>query len=161
MIHLQGRIRDYASATDTASVELDGQGVIDAWLDGVQIDPAVNRAFLYHGGRCTLAVDDPHRLDEAVITAIADSPTTPVSYAGAAKQTTQSGRGAISVGGAGSGSVAVSYSPGYSSAPSIQVVADNRAPLTLSALSASGFTVAVSGQTPNTYLYFSWQAVGN
>lgn len=161
MFHIQGKIRDYKPLTDTATVEFEGIGVIDTWMDGLVVDPSLNRAFLVHGAPVTLQAPDANRLCEAIIVGSGAPVTQPVINTGAAAQNVQTGRVIVPTDGTGHGSAAVSFSPGYLSAPSIYIGGDDAAHPTLSAVTGAGFTVTVSGFLLNSYAQFSWQAVGH
>src|SRR5947209_2211651 len=63
----QSKVRDYSASSDTASVELVHHGVIDFWMDGLAVHPAVNRAFLVHGADVTIQVPDAHALCQGII----------------------------------------------------------------------------------------------
>lgn len=162
MYQIYGKLRDYDGATDTASVELEGLGHIDFWLDSLPIDAAINRGYLVHGAPVTIAVPDEHRLPEAVVVAVGQQPNTGTIYNGATHQRTQYGHAVIPIGGGGSGYLAVTYPIAFSAAPnSVVVSGDDGHGILLSALSATGFTATASGLTPNSYLQISWHAQGN
>ena len=161
MFHIQGKIRDYAAATDSASVEFEGLGIIDYWFDGIKIDPAVNRGYMVHGAPVTLQVADAHRLCEAIIVGVGDTIASPVSVGPAGPVGVQSGRAYIATDGSGNGAAAVTYSPAFSAIPTLTVKVDDNHPPALSGASASGFTVSIAHGPPNSYVYFSWQAGGS
>ncbi|MGH2442202.1 MAG: hypothetical protein ACRDFX_03440 [Chloroflexota bacterium] len=163
MIHLQGRIRDYDSLTDTASVEFDGQGWIENWVDKLKIDASLNRSYLVHGSPVTVQAPDAHRLIcDGLVVGVGDSPTSPVSYSGASLQLTQTGRAFIGTDGTGSGSVAVRFTQPFSSAPQLSLTVDEHVPPVVSGISTTGFTATISHSgSLNGYVYLSWHASGN
>jgi hypothetical protein len=147
-------IRDYNSATDTCTVEVQGAGIVDLWLDGVKIDGAVSRGQLAGGTPAVLSTADPSRLCDAIITAI----NTPTSV-GVAIQKTQSGRTLVQLGGAGTGSASVSFPAAFSTVPSVYATADNGAAVSISAVGFGSMTVSTTG-TSNGFTYVSWTATG-
>lgn len=157
-----GKIRDYNPITDTASVEMEGLGVIEAWFDGLKIHTALNRGLMIHNAPVTLAATDAHRLGEAVITAVGDSPGTATTTQNGITLTTKVGRGYVSTDAHGVGSSAVLFAPAYPAAlVDLTAAADNHSQTSLSAISRSGFTISVNDPTtPNGYVYFSYHATG-
>lgn len=156
-----GKCRDYAPSTDTASIELVHHGAIQVWLDGIPIDPAVNRAYLVHGADVMLSAPDPHRIDEAIIVGIASKVKTVGAQNSSGAYTTQTGRGAISTGSTGTGSANITFSPAFAAAPQLTVALDNLYTLVIGGLTTTGATVTASGAPANSYVYFSWEAQGH
>ena len=69
-------VRDYNASNDTCSVELQGVGVIETWIDGMAIDPSISRAKLASGVAGVVTMSDVHRLCGAVLTSITVNPAT-------------------------------------------------------------------------------------
>ena len=162
MYLIPATIRDYNAAADTATIELVGAGVIDSWLDGIAIDPALNRSLVVHGAITSVSTPDPHRICEATITAIAGA-VQPVQAFGGAAQLVQTGRVWILTNTVGQGSTTAVFSQAFSSSTNLSVScsSDFGYPSQISGISATQFTVSVSAAPPNTYVYLSYEAEGN
>lgn len=161
MYHFSGRIRDYSSSSDTASVEFDGLGTIDAWANNLKIDPSVNRAYLVHGNPVTLAAPDEHKIGDAIVVGFSDVVTLPVQTGSAGAITTQTGHGLIGTNASGAGSAAITFSPAYVTTPTISAAVDDHPTTTLTGVSAAGFTINVTGAPDNAVISFSWHATGH
>jgi hypothetical protein len=106
-------------------------------------------------------VPDPHRLCEAIITS-SGSGVNAVSRSGSAGAiTTQTGRAIISIGAGGSGSVNITFSPAFAAAPTLTVSSDNQYGIVIGGLTTTGATITVTGATPNTFVWISYQAQGH
>lgn len=160
MFTVLAKIRDYNGATDRCSVELEGLGQIDAWIDNLVIHQAINRGQLVHGAPVTIALPDEWRLPEAVVTAVGADPAGGAQQSSSGAYRHQHGRLVIPTNGAGTGSISGVYSPAYATAPYVVVVADDGLPVTITANGAGGFTVQVTGGPANGYVLVSWHAQG-
>jgi len=158
---LQGKVRDYTPATDTASVELVHHGIIESWLDGIPIHPAVDRSFLVHGADINLQVPDPNRLTEAIIVGSGAGVTAVSRSSSAGVVTTQTGRTVIATGAGGAGSASITFSPAFVAVPTLTASADNQLPVTIGGLTVSGATISITGGPANGNVYVSWQAQGH
>jgi len=147
----QGFIRDYNPSNDTATVELAGLGIIDAWLDGLKIDIGVNRAALVNGAVAILSLPDPHRICEATVSAV------PMSV-GAIAQAYKAGRAYVSTNASGAGSLPVTFGITFPNVPILWIQFDRPANFATSAFTATGFTVSISGALPNSVYFFTWSA---
>lgn len=161
MIHVICTIRAYDKTADTASIELAGLGVIETWVDGVKLSPALARAGLVYGAQGVVAMPDAHRVcDATIISLIPPQPVKTVQSSGKT-QTTLTGRDTLQTDGAGNGSVAITFSTPFTAAPAISVLADNMAPMNVSGITLSGFTATLAQPgTANSYVQFSWSATG-
>jgi hypothetical protein len=161
MIHVICTVRAYDKTADTASVELAGLGVVDTWVDGIKVGPGLARAGLVYGAQGVLAMPDAHRIcDATLISLVPPQPIKTVQSSGKT-QTTLTGRDTIQTDGSGNGSVSVTFSTPFTAAPSISVLADNMAPMNVSAITTTGFTATLAGPgSANSYVQFSWSATG-
>jgi len=137
----QGFIRDYNPTSDTATVELAGLGIIDAWLDGLKIDIGVNRAALVNGAVAILSLPDPHRICEATVS-----------------QAYKAGRAYVSTNASGAGSLAVSFGLTFPNVPILWAQFDRPAAYSVTAFTATGFTMNLAGALANTVYFFTWSA---
>jgi len=151
MYTAQGFIRDYNPSNDTATVELAGLGIIDAWLDGLKIDIGVNRAALVNGAVAILSLPDPHRICEATVSAV------PMSV-GAIAQAYKAGRAYVSTNAQGSGSLAVAFGITFPNVPILWAQFDKPAAYSVTAFTATGFTMNLAGALANTVYFFTWSA---
>lgn len=160
-------VRDYNASADTCSVELTAIGSIDVWLDGVKINPTVPRSLIVFGAQVTVAMPDAHRICEAVVIGpgalSGEAQSAPAAgVTPTSNQKTEFGRGSITLDGTGAGSQNVVFPTPFSAAPIVRAFADTLMTPTLSAISTTGFTIAVSGSPfINGTQHFSWQATGN
>lgn len=161
MLNVTCTIRDYSPSADTCSVEIQGIGIVEAWLDGVAIAPTVSRGYLVYGAQGVLSLPDAHRLCEAsLIQVIPPSALKTVQGTGAV-QKTLSGRDQITTNSSGNGSVTITFSSPFSAAPTIAVLGDNLAAINVSAITTNGFTATLASPgTPNSYVLVSWSAGG-
>ena len=155
MYTAQGYIRDYDRVTDTATVELTGLGVIDAWLDGLKIDAPVSRAFMTHNTPCTVSFPDEHRLCEGIVISVQGNPTTPANT-----QKVQTGTGYIQTNGAGTGNTTVFFPSAYTAAPQVVAWSDENYSLSIVTVTTTTVTLALGGARAFGYVHFTWQAIG-
>jgi hypothetical protein len=152
---IHATLQVYDPAHDLASLDLAGDGSIDAWLDGVHIDPTIARAYMAGQIPGFVHFPDEYRFDNAVVLGIIP-PTTVTSTTA-----TEQGRSLITTGALGGGSASVSFSPTFSASPQVAVTMDNGQGCTLSATSSTGFTVTITGAAHNAQIGFSWSATGS
>jgi hypothetical protein len=157
----QGKIRDYDPSTDTASVELVHHGIIESWLTGVKIHPAVNRAFVVHGADVDVALNDENRWDEALITGSGSNVNAVGSSGSSGTITTQTGRAVIGTGAGGAGSASISFSPAFTGTPTLTTSFDNQYTVVIGGLTNAGATISVTGGPTNANVYCSWEAQGH
>ncbi|GAC1637565.1 MAG: hypothetical protein NVS4B2_26420 [Chloroflexota bacterium] len=157
----QGTIMGYDPASDSCVVELTGLGMLDTWLTGLKPEAQVNRAFLKTGVPCTISMPDAHRLCEARVIAVTDTPAVLTIVTPTASQSTQTGVVRIACSLTGSGSTTVTFSPAFSAPPTVTVNRPQTGVAAVSSLTATGFTVTVSGGSPFEFVQIPWHAVGN
>ncbi|HLJ67736.1 MAG TPA: hypothetical protein VKX16_10300 [Chloroflexota bacterium] len=162
MFMIPATIRDYNGATDTASLELIGIGILDSWLDNVKIDASLNRALITHGALVTVSTPDPHRVCEATVTAVAASPAVTTNYSGST-QILLTGRGYVLTNNVGVGSSTFNFGHTFASTTNLLVTvqADFGYASSIAGVSTTGCTVTLSGCPPNQYVYFSWSVQGD
>lgn len=158
---VQGTIEVYDPATDSCVCEMTGLGMLETWLTGLKPEAQVNRAFLRPGATCTLSFPDANRLCEGKIVAVTDASTGLVSTTVSAAQITQVGLIKVVADISGNGSTAVTFSPAFSSAPTVTTRTPTRGAATISAITTSGFTVTITGAGPLGLVLIPWSAVGN
>lgn len=161
MYMIYGKIRDYDYTADTASVEMEGLGGIDFWLDNVKIDASLNRALLTHNFPVILGVPDEWRLPEAMIMSYGAAASAAYAINANGVYTTTYGRGLISTNGSGIGTVNVGYGHTYSLTPKVSIAGDNGITVLANTVTTTGFTATVSGGPINGFQGFSWEAEGN
>lgn len=160
MYHIYGKLRDYNGTTDTCTVELEGLGQIDNWIDGLKIDQAINRGFLSHGAPLTLTVPDEWRLPEAVVVAVGTDPNDAVQQNASGNYHHCHGRIILATNSAGNGSYTGSFSPVYGLVPYFVASADDQDVFSISSLTTSAFTLAVNNGPISSYVVISWHAQG-
>lgn len=160
MITVACVVRDFNPAGDTCTVEVQGVGIIDLWLDGVAVAPTVSRGYLVDGASGVLAMPDAHRLCEASLIQVIP-PTNLQTLESGSVQRTLTGRTLIATDASGNGSAPVTFSSSFTAVPTVSLLGDNLAGLSVSSVSTTGFTAALSrpGQA-HAYLWFSWSAAG-
>ncbi|HZU11413.1 MAG TPA: hypothetical protein VFB58_01120 [Chloroflexota bacterium] len=160
MINVVCTIRDYNAADDTCTVEIQGVGIIDLWVDGVAVAPTVSRGYLVYGASGVLSLPDQHRLCEASLIQVVP-PTNLQTLQGGSVQRTLTGRTLITTDGTGNGSATVTFSSAFTTAPTVSLLGDNLAGLTVSTVSTTGFTAALTKPgLVHAYVWFSWSATG-
>jgi hypothetical protein len=160
MYTAHGYIRDYDPVADTATVELVGIGIIDTWIKGMRVHLSVTRGALAAGIPCTVEMPDPHRICEATIVNVYDQIT---AYAqGTAAQKLANARFQIALDASGNGSLAVTYSSAFTTAPNLAVSCDGRITPGIITPTATGFTASVAvPSNPHGSVVCTYQAVGS
>lgn len=155
-------VRGYSSSADTVTVELQGLGIIDSWIDGVKVAQTVNRGLLFYGAPGVLSMPDLHRICEASLIQVLppSAGTGSVVQQNANPVKTQTGYSLITTGAGGSGSTTVTFSPAFATTPTVSALADLLYTVTVSGVSTTGATLAVSGGPINGYVFVAWSATG-
>lgn len=143
MYNLACVIRDYNPTSDTCSVEIQGIGIVDSWLDGVGIAPTVDRAYVVGGSQGVLAMPDLSRMCDATLiqvyppgTAISYDPDPIIVYNGSISIPTDAD---------GNGCADVTFPEPYDQVPVVTASAYDGATLTISNVTETGFTACVTG----------------
>lgn len=161
MYAAQGTIQAYDGATDTATVELTGLGIIDAWFEGVRISSAVPRAQVVAGAPCTITTPDASRLCEAIVVSIDRGYQSQLIDNGGTQLAIQTLRAALATDAAGGGGPAtVSWpSPFSAGTPTVYATPDSGT-VALSAISTTGATIQLTAAKPSTTVYITLVAEG-
>lgn len=163
---LAATIRDYNTAADTCTVELNGGGAIDTWMDGVKIASAIDRHWVAPGALCTLSMPDLHRICEAQVIQV-NPPTNTGTYVPV--QNPQSGVQRIQQGivhqqcdATGHVTITVTFPIAFAAAPSVRWIGPAGSSWTISAITTTGFTATLAAPLTAYYWVFAmWYAVGN
>jgi hypothetical protein len=163
MFHVQATIRDYNGTADTATIEMVGAGIIDAWHDNIAIDASLNRALLSHGTTVTVATTDPHAICQGTVIGINSSPKQLTSSVLGANRRYQFGRAVIQADAGGNGSVTITWPIAFLNGNNmfVHAAADDGTTLALGTPGAPSVVASISGATPFAYVYLSWHAEGN
>jgi hypothetical protein len=158
-----GVVRDYDPATDSCSVELQGMGIIEVWMDGIKAHAGVDRSQLVGGTQVTIDVPDPNRLCEAQIVGVVPQgiPHTVDPVVGLLKRL--SGRSFVSTDGAGNGSTVVTFPSAFTSTPTISAQGDFFTGVSVppGLVLTTQFEIDVAAPAlANSVLSVSWSAVG-
>jgi hypothetical protein len=155
-------VRSYSSAADTVSVELQGLGIIDTWIDGVKVAQTVNRGLLFYGAAGVLAMPDLHRICEASLVQVLppSAGTGNLVQQAATAIKTETGYQLIQTNGSGNGSAAITFSPAFATTPTVSAIADLLYPVSISGVSTGGCTLSISGAPANAYVFVAWSATG-
>ena len=159
MYQCHGFIRDYDPASNTATVELVGVGIIDTWITGMQIHAALSPGQLAGGVPVVVEMPDPHRICEATITSIWQ-PVAASTGAGGAAVFNTTGRAVIATDGTGAGSVTVSFGHTYTSDPTVTASVDGRITPTITGVTTTGATIKITGALANASYKCTWTASG-
>lgn len=155
-------VRGYSSAADTVTVELQGLGIIDSWIDGVKVAQTVNRGLLFYGAPGVLSMPDLHRICEASLIQVLP----PTAGTGSPVQQnsnpvkTQTGYSLVSTNGAGTGTTTLAFAPAFATTPTVSALADNLYTVAISGVSTTAATLTVTGGPVNGYVFVAWSATG-
>ena len=155
MIEVMCTVRSYDPNTDTASVEIQGLGIIDTWIDGVKVAQQINRGLLIYGGAGVLSMPDLHRICEASLIQVVPPGSLVVS---ATK--TYTGHDHLQTNGSGAGSVTVTFPVAFTGQPTVYALADALLTMTITGVSTTQFTANVTGAPANSFTFVSWSATG-
>lgn len=136
-------IRDFNAAADTCTVEVQGIGIVDAWIDGVAIAPTVDRSFIVAGAPGVITVPDINRPCDATLIQVTP-PGDPVSY-DPDQIVTYTGSLLVDTDITGAGCQDVTFPTPYSSVPVVNASAAHPAAVTISNVTETGFTACVTG----------------
>lgn len=152
-------VRDFNAVADTCTVEIQGIGIVDAWLDGTAIAPTVDRSYIVSGALGVVTLADINRPCDATLIQITP-PGNPVSY-NPDPIVTYTGSLYIPTDSTGAGCATITFPQPYSAVPTINASAGHPASVTISTVTTTGFTACVTGGKVSSHHHVAYTARSN